>query len=130
MEKVRVLVDKKFKQILKEEAEGFDIDWSLVDIKWVFYEELLLDHLKPPLGKKMVKMVVLGFRGEISVLDIEKWFRSHHFTYAIYYKTARTKTEQLDMINLGDEGTISDIAKKLRDIFKNFDGSNSVHKTA
>ena len=81
MENVEVLVDNKFEEILRKEAEDFNIDWSLVDIKWVLYEQLLLDHLKPHLGEKMVKMVVLGFRGEIPVPDIDDWFRSHLFTY-------------------------------------------------
>ena len=63
METINVVADKKFEQILKEEAEEFSIDWSLVEIKWVLYEELLLTHLKPPLDEKMVKMVVLGFKG-------------------------------------------------------------------
>ena len=54
---MNVVADKKFEQILKEEAKDFSIDWSLVEIKWVLYEELLLTHLKPPLGKNMVKMV-------------------------------------------------------------------------
>ena len=115
-------VDKKFEQLLKEEAEEFSIDWSLVEINWVLYEELLLAHLKPPLGKKMVKMVVLGFKGEISAMDIDSWFRSYRFTYCIYHKTARTVTEKMNTLSLGAEGTISDIAIKLRDIFRDFEG--------
>ena len=120
MEKIKVIADKKFEQILKEEAKGFSIDWSLVDINWVLYEELLLSHLKPPLGKKyMVKMVVLGFKREIPVLDVDDWFRSHRFTYCIYYKTVDTETEKMEMLSLGDEGTIKEIAVKLGDIFRN-----------
>jgi len=127
MEKIKVIVDKKFEQLLKEELKEFSTkEWKLVDIKWVFYEQLLLDHLRPPLGDKIVKMVVLGFRGEIPVLDIDDWFRSHRFTYAMYYKEARTKKKRMDMLNLGDEGTISDIAEKLREIFSNFEGEYSV----
>ncbi len=122
METINIVVDKKFEQILKEEAEEFSIDWSLVEIKWVLYEELLLTHLRPPLGKYMVKMVVLGFKGDISVQDVDKWFRSYRFTYCIYYKTVSTATEKMEMISLGAEGTISDIAVKLRDIFKDFKG--------
>ncbi len=122
METINVVADKKFEQILKEEAEEFSIDWSLVEIKWVLYEELLLTHLKPPLDEKMVKMVVLGFKGEISAMDIDSWFRSYRFTYCIYYKTADTATENMEMLNLGDKGTISDIAIKLRDIFSGFKG--------
>ena len=122
METINVVADKKFEQILKEEAEEFSIDWSLVEIKWVLYEELLLTHLKPPLDEKMVKMVVLGFKGEISAMDIDSWFRSYRFTYCIYYKTADTATENMEMLNLGDKGTISDIAIKLRDIFRDFKG--------
>lgn len=122
MEPINVVVDKKFEQILKEEAKEFSIDWSLVEIKWVLYEELLLTHLQPPLGKNMVKMVVLGFKGEISVQDVDKWFRSYRFTYCIYYKTADTATEKMEMLSLGAEGTIGDIAIKLRDIFSGFKG--------
>ena len=70
----------------------------------------------------MVKMVVLGFKGEIPVLDIDSWFRSYRFTYCIYYKTADTETEKMDMLSLGGEGTINDIAIKLRDIFRDFEG--------
>lgn len=120
METINVVVDEKFEQILKEEAEEFSIDWSLVEIKWVLYEELLLTHLRPPLAEYMVKMVVLGFKGEIPVQDVDRWFRSYRFTYCIYYKTARTATEKMDMLSLGAEGTISDIAIRLRDIFRNF----------
>ena len=117
-----VVVEKKFEQILKEEAEGFSIDWSLVEIKWVLYEELLLTHLGPPLDEYMVKMVVLGFKGKIPVQDVDSWFRSYRFTYCIYYKTADTATEKMEMLSLGAEGTISDIAIKLRDIFRDFKG--------
>ena len=124
METINVVVDKKFEQILKEEAEKFSsIDWSLVEIKWVLYEELLLTHLKPPLDEKMVKMVILGFKGEISAMDIDSWFRSYRFTYCIYYKIADTATKDIDRLSLGAEGTISDIAIKLRDIFRDFQGA-------
>ena len=116
------VVDKKFEQILKEEAKDFSIDWSLVEINWVLYEELLLTHLRPPLAEYMVKMVVLGFKGKIPVQDVDSWFRSYRFTYCIYYKTAHTATEKMDMLSLGAEGTISDIAIKLRDIFRDFKG--------
>ena len=119
---INVVVDKKFEQILKEEAKDFSINWSLVEIKWVLYEELLLTHLQPPLDKNMVKMVVLGFKGKIPVQDVDSWFRSYRFTYCIYYKTAHTATEKMDMLSLGAEGTISDIAIKLRDIFRDFKG--------
>ncbi|MDE0088740.1 MAG: hypothetical protein OXU23_23670 [Candidatus Poribacteria bacterium] len=122
MKKIKVIADKKFEQILKEEAKDLSIDWPLVEIKWVLYEELLLSHLKPPLDKKMVKMVVLGFKGKIPVPDIDDWFRSYRFTYCIYYKTVDTETEKMDMLSLGDEGTIKDIAVKLDDIFRNFEG--------
>ncbi len=120
METINVVVDKKFGQILKEEAKEFAIDWSLVEINCVLYEELLLTHLRPPLAEYMVKMVVLGFKGEISVVDVDSWFRSYRFTYCIYYKTAHTATEKMEMLSLGAEGTISDIAIKLRDIFRDF----------
>lgn len=122
MKKIKVVADKKFKQLLKEAAEEFSIDWSLVEINWVLYEELMLSHLTPPLNNKMAKMVVLGFKGEIPVVDIDDWFRSYRFTYCIYYKTANTETEKMEMLSLGAEGTIKEIAIKLRDIFRNFEG--------
>ena len=122
METINVVADKKFEQILKEEAEEFSIDWSLVEINWVLYEELLLTHLKPPSDEKMVKMVVLGFRGKIPEQDIDSWFRSYRFTYCIYYKIADVATEKRGRLSLGAEGTISDIALKLRDIFSGFKG--------
>ena len=122
METINVVVDKKFEQILKEEAKEFSIDWSLVEIKWVLYEELLLTHLGPPLDEHMVKMVVLGFRGKIPEQDVDRWFRSYRFTYCIYYKIADVATEKRDRLSLGAEGTISDIAIKLRDIFRDFEG--------
>ena len=118
MENTKIVSDRKFEQILKEEARDFSIDWSLVDINWILYEELLLSHLTPPLGKKMVKMVVLGFNGEISVPDIDSWFRSHRFAYCIYYKYANTETDNIETPRLGGEGTIKEIAIKLGDIFK------------
>lgn len=122
METINVVVDKKFEQMLKEEAKEFSIDWSLVEINCVLYEDLLLTHLKPPLGKNIVKMVVLGFKGKIPVQDVDRWFRSYRFTYCIYYKTAHTAIEKMTMLSLGAEGTISDIAIKLRDIFREFKG--------
>ena len=122
MEHIKVDVDKKFEQILKEEVENLSIDLSLVDINWVLYEDLLLSHLKPPLDKKMVKMVVLGFNGKIPGPDIDDWFRSYRFTYCIYYKTANTETKKMEMLSLGNEGTIKEIAVKLGDIFRDFGG--------
>ena len=122
METINVVVDKKFEHFLKEEAEEFSIDWSLVEINCVLYEDLLLTHLRPPLAEYMVKMVVLGFKGEIPVQDVDKWFCSYRFTYCIYYKTVDTATENMEMLSLGDKGTIRDIAIKLRDIFRDFKG--------
>ena len=122
MAKIKDVVDKKFEQILKEEAKDLSIDWSLVDINWVLYEKLLLTDLSPPLDEKMVKIVVLGFNGEISVPDIDDWFRSYRFTYCIYYKTKDTETKKMEMLSLGADGTIKEIAIKLRDIFKDFEG--------
>ena len=122
METINVVVDEKFEQMLKEEAEEFSIDWSLVEINCVLYEDLLLTHLRPPLAEYMVKMVVLGFEGKIPVQDVDKWFRSYRFTYCIYYRTTHTATENMEMLSLGDKGTIRDIAIKLRDIFTDFKG--------
>ena len=119
---MKVIADKKFEQILKEEAKQFSIDWSLVEIKWVLYEDLLLTDLRHPLDEKMVKIVVLGFKGEIPVLDVDDWFRSYRFTYCIYYKTKDKETKKMEMLSLGADGTIKEIAIKLRDIFGNFEG--------
>ena len=69
----------------------------------------------------MVRMVVLGFKGKIPVVDIDDWFHSYRFTYCIYYKTANTETKKMDMLSLGAEGTIKEIAIKLRDIFRDFE---------
>ena len=113
METINVVVDKKFEQMLKEEAEEFSIDWSLVEIKWRSLRGIAINSLNASFGcKNMVKMVVLGFEGKIPVQDVDKWFRSYRFTYCIYYKTADTATEKMEMLSLGAEGTIRDIAKK------------------
>lgn len=120
METIDVQFNEKFEQILKEEAEGFSIDWSLVEIKYTAYEALLITSLPADLGKKMVSMVVLGFEGTIP--DINNWFRSHKFTYAIFYKESDTEFKKMSMLSLGNEGTPKDIATKLRDIFRDFEG--------
>lgn len=122
MENTKIVSDRRFEQILKEEARDFSIDWSLVDINWILYEELLLSHLTPPLGKKKVKMVVLGFNGAISVPDVDSWVRSHRFAYCIYYNIADTETEDIEALSLGGEATIKEMAIELKKIFSNFKG--------
>ena len=87
-----------------------------------FLREIVINSLRTPLDEYMVKMVVLGFKGNMPEQDVDSWFRSYRFTYCIYYKTADTATENMEMLNLGDKGTISDIAIKLRDIFRDFKG--------
>ena len=118
MENTEIVSDRKFEQILREEATDYSIVWSLVDINWVLYEELLLSHLSPPVGK----MVVLGFKGKIPVSNIDDWFRSRRFTYCIYYKIADTETENIEKLRLGGEGTIKEMAIELKNIFSNFKG--------
>ena len=122
METINVQFNEKFEQILKEEAEGFSIDWSLVDIKYTAYEALLITSLPADFGKKMVSMLVLGFEGTIP--DIDNWFRSHEFTYAIFYKESDTEFNKSSMLSLGNKGTPKDIATKLRDIFRDFEGES------
>ena len=109
-----------FEEVLKEESKGFDIDWSLVEIKSVCYQSTLLTDLPTTLDKYMVRMRIV--ETEISDMDnIGNWFRSHKFIYAMMSKSVRTDAEQTDMMTL-DLGTIESIALKIRDTFRNFHG--------
>ena len=115
---MKVNFERKFKEILKEESIGFDIKWSLVDIKPVCYHSTLLTDLPMTLDKYTVRMRVV--ETEIPDMDnIDDWFRSHKFIYAMMSKSVRTDSEETDMMTL-DLGTIESIAMKTRDAFRNF----------
>ena len=112
--------EEKFKEILKKEAEGFDIDWQLVDIESIHYHSTLLTDLPMTLDEYMVRMRVV--ETEIPDMDnIDDWFRSHKFIYAMMSKGVKTKFEKTDMMTL-DLGTIESIAMKTRDAFRDFHG--------
>ena len=117
---MKVNFQKKFKELLKEEAKGFYIDWLLVDIRSVCYQSTLLTDLPATLDKYMVRMRVV--ETEIPDMDnIDDWFRSHKFIYAMMSKSVRSASEQTDMMTL-DLGTIESIAMKTRDAFRDFQG--------
>ena len=113
--------EKKFEEVLKEESKGFDIDWSLVEIKYIRYRDTLLQALPIKLDEYMVRMRIVGVEGKIPEMEIDNWFRSYKFIYAIMSKSVRTEAEQTDMMTF-DIGTIESIAMKIRDIFRNFHG--------
>ena len=117
---MKVNFEEKFKEILKEKSNGFDIKWSLVDIKSVCYQSTLLTDLPMTLDKYTVRMRVV----ETGIPDtghIDDWFRSHKFIYAMMSKSVRTDSEGTDMMTL-DLGTIESIAMKTRDAFRDFQG--------
>ena len=116
---MNVRFNEKFEEILKEEANEFDIDWSLVEIKYVPYEPLLMTSLPVSLDGYVVRMRVLELEGEIP--NIDEWFRSHRFIYAIMSKYVETDFEDTDMMTF-DVGTIGSIATKIRDIFRDSRG--------
>ena len=114
-----VKFNEKFEEILKEEASEFGIDWSLVEIEYVRYEPLLMTSLPVSLDDYVVRMRVLEFEGEIP--NIDEWFRSHKFIYAIMSKHVENGFKDIDMMTF-DVGTIGSIATKIRDGFRNFRG--------
>lgn len=115
---MKVNFQEKFEEILRKESKGFDIDWSLVEIKSICYQSTLLTDLPMTLDKYMVRMRVV--ETEISDMDnIEDWFRSHKFIYGMMSKSVRTDLEKTDMMTL-DLGTIESIALKTREAFRNF----------
>ena len=118
--KTKTIFEEKFEEVLKEEAKGFDIDWSLVDIESIHYHSTLLTDLPMTLDEYMVRMRVV--ETEVPDMDnIEDWFRSHKFIYAIMLKNVRTDSEETDMLTL-DLGTIESIAMKTRNAFRDFQG--------
>lgn len=113
--------EEKFEAALEEELKGFDIDRSLVEIKHVRYQATLKNALPVKLGEYAVRMRVVGAESEIPQMEIDNWFRSHKFIYAIMSKYVKPDFEPTDMITF-DAGTIESIALKIRDAFKDFQG--------
>ena len=111
--------EEKFEEALKEEAEDFiySIEWDLVEIKGIHYHSTLQTNLPLTLDEYMVRMRVV--EDEIPDMDIDNWFRSHKFIYAIMLKDVRTDSEETDRLTL-DLGTIESIALKTRAAFRNF----------
>lgn len=108
--------EKKFKEILKEESKGFDIKWKLVEIKPIQYQ---LTDLPATLDGYTVRMRVI--EDKIPDKDIDNWFRSHKFIYAMMSKRVKTEFEDMDMLTF-DVGTIGSIVMKTRDAFRDFHG--------
>ena len=114
---MKVNFEKQFEKILKEESKGFGIKWPLVDIEPVCYQSTLLTDLPMTLDKYTVRMRVV--ETEIPDIDnIDDWFRSHKFIYAMMSRSVRTD-EETDMM-IFDVGTIESIALKTREAFKDF----------
>ena len=114
---MQVNFEQKFKEILEEESKGFDIDRSLVEIKFIPYQ---LTDLPATLDEYTVRMRVI--KDEIPDMDnIDDWFRSHKFIYAMMSKHVKTEFEDMDILTF-DVGTIESIAMKTRDAFRDFQG--------
>ena len=117
---MKVNFEKKFEKILKEESKGFAIKWPLVDIESICYHSTLLTDLPMTLDKYTVRMRVV--ETEIPDIDnIDDWFRSHKFIYAMMSRSVKTNDEETDMM-IFDIGTIESIALKTRKAFKDFQG--------
>jgi hypothetical protein len=115
---MKVNFQEKFKEVLKEELKGFDIDWQLVDIDDIDYQSTLMTELPMTLDEYMVRMRVVETK--IPDMDnIDDWLRSHKFIYGMMSKSVRTDSEQTDMLTF-DVGTIESIATQIRDTFRNF----------
>ena len=112
---MKVNFEQKFKEILKEESKGFAIDWQLVEIKSIHYQ---MKGLPATLDEYTVRMRVV--KDEIPDMDnIDNWFRSHKFIYAMMSKHVKTEFEDMYMLTF-DVGTIESIAMKTRDAFRDF----------
>ena len=111
--------EEKFEEVLEEELKGFDIDRSLVEIKHVRYQTTLTSALPVKLDEYAIRMRVVGVEGEIPEMEIDNWFRSHKFIYAMMSKYVEPDFEPTDMITF-DVGTIKSIALKIRDAFRDF----------
>ena len=116
---MKVNFEKKFEEVLEKELKGFDIDRSLVEIKHVRYQATLMNALPVKLDDYTVRMRVVGVESEIPEMEIDKWFRSHKFIYAMMSKHVKTEFEDMDMLTF-DVGTIESIALKIRDAFRDF----------
>ncbi len=114
---MKVNFEQKFKEILEEESKGFDIKWKLVEIRFIPYQ---LTDLPATLDKYTVRMRVI--KDKMPDMDIDDWFRSHKFIYAMMSKHVKTEFEDMDMLTF-DVGTIESIAMKTRDAFRDFQGS-------
>ncbi len=116
---MKVNFQEKFEELLKEESKGFEIDWSLVEIKSIRYQSTLMSALPVKLDEYMVRIRVV--KDEIPDMDTDKWFRSHKFIYGMMSKSVRTDSEKIDMMTF-DVGTIESIAMKTREAFRDFQG--------
>ena len=116
--------EEKFKAALEEELKGFDIDRSLVEIKHVRYQATLMNALPVKLDDYTVRMRVVGVESEIPEMEIDKWFRSHKFIYAMMSKYVESDFQPTDMITF-DAGTIQSIALRIRDAFRDFTDSEA-----
>jgi hypothetical protein len=116
---MKVNFQEKFEEVLKEESKGFDINWSLVEIKCIRYQFTLMTALPMTLDKYTVRMRVVEVEGEIPKNNTDDWLRSHKFIYGMMSKSVRTDSEQTDMLTF-DVGTIKSIATQIRDTFRNF----------
>ncbi len=117
---MKVNFQEKFKEILKKEAKGFDIDWQLVDIEGIHYQSTLMTALPMDLDRYTVRMRVI--EDEIPDIDnIDDWLRSHKFIYGMMSKSVKTDSEQTDIMTF-DIGTIESIALKTRKAFRDFHG--------
>ena len=116
---MKVIFEEKFEEILTEELSRFNIDRSLIEIKYAPYSFQLMGSLPSDPGQYMIRMTVLALEGEIP--DIDNWFRSHKFIYAMMSKSVRTDYDHADMMTF-DAATIESIATKIRDIFRDFHG--------
>ena len=116
---MKVNFERKFKEMLKEESKGFAIDWQLVDIESIHYHSTLMTDLPVTLDRYTVRMRVI--EDEIPDKDIDNWFRSHKFIYAMMSKHVKTEFDDIDMLTF-DVGTIESIALKTRDAFRDCKG--------
>ena len=121
---MKVNFEEKFEKVLKEELKGFDIDPLLLEIKHVRYQATLMNALPVKLGEYKVRMRVVGVEGEIPETEIDDWFRSHKFIYAMMSKYVEPDFESTDMITF-DVGTIESIALRIRDAFRDFTNSEA-----
>lgn len=90
---MKVDFEDKFIEILKRESKGFDIKWSLVEIKGIQSKSTLMTDLPVTLEEYMVRMRVV--EDEIPENDIDNWFSSHKFIYGMMSKHVKTELKIL-----------------------------------